>query len=203
MIRRGMTVLVALAVAYVAVPAEVTEAQTDAFVGTWVLDVDESDDPSEEMRQGREEGAEFVERQGRRGRRGGMRSGRDRAAAAPSEEQLRAGRALMQLAHRTGAVLQLLQSDSTFTVMYPNGETALFFTDKREVEEVIGVGVEVRVKAEGKRDEVKVEYRATGNAKLTRKYKLKDDGRILEVETQLLNSRMDQNFKFKQLYRRG
>jgi hypothetical protein len=203
MIRKGMAVLVALAVAYVAVPAEVTEAQTDTFVGTWVLDVDESNDPREEMRQGREEGAEFVERKGRRGRMGGMRSGRDRGGAAPSEEQLTAGRALVQLAQRTGAVLQLLRSDSTFTVMYPGGETALFFTDKREVADVIGVGVEVKVKAEGKRDEVKVEYRGTGNAKLTRKYKLKDDGRTLEVETQLQNSRMNQSFKFKQVYRRG
>ena len=107
----------------------------------------------------------------------------------------------MNIAMWRAPELQISATDVGFIITLPEGDSELLQTDK---EERISTqdGVEIKTKSEAKKDEIKVEYKATGNAKVERKFKLKDDGRTLEVETSVDNSRMRMNFKFKQVYRR-
>jgi hypothetical protein len=218
MIRRtfsltGLVLLAALATpaAPVSGPLQSSlQAQDNpTFAGSWTLDPEESENPRDVMQQSRRgTGSNFAERGNRRhgsegGRGGGGgRGGRGGGGAAPSAEQQQINRVMMEIGMWQAPSLEIEMTDEGYEVTLPDGSVQTILTDKEERTTARG-GFEIKTKAEGKDGEFKISYKGPGNAKVERKFKLKDDGATLEVVTSIDNSRMQMNFKFEQVYRRS
>ena len=196
----------ALAITIAGVSPSPVDAQKPALAGNWTPNQDESDDMEEVM--SRQRNTASGVQASRRGQRGGSRvggldgGGQGRGAGGappPSEEQQRQGRAMMQVFQQPTSGLEILQSDSTVTLVF-GSQSQIFFTDGRKLTRVLGDGVETEVKAEWKGDKLKIETKTKGNAKVTQEFKLDDKTGRLVLETKLENSRMNQNFKAKLVF---
>lgn len=98
--------------------------------------------------------------------------------------------------------LEISETELGFVITLPDGSVQVIQTDKTE-RIIDRDGIEIKTKAQAKENEFKIEYKAPGNAKVERKFQLKDEGDTLEVQTSITNTRMGINFRYKQVYHRG
>ncbi len=142
--------------------------------GTWLLNPQLSEDPREELRQDRDARDRLP--------------GGNRARVEPWEGSPLLG----------SRVFRIEQTDSTVTVVTPEGSPVVFYVDGRPVEgKIEGLG-EVRTLARWKGEKLEVERRFSGDAKITTTYQLTDEGQQIEVKTKL--SGFVRSFDFRQVY---
>jgi hypothetical protein len=212
MIRRTLSLTPLVLIAALVAPMTATQLPVGAslsaqdaatFAGSWILNPDKSDNPREVMQRSRQgTGSNFAERgrrplDGNRAPRVGGNGG-----GAPTAQQRAANRVMMEIGMWRAPAFEISETDKGFRITLPDGMVLTLQTDKEERTSAQG-GIEIKTKAEAKKDEIKVQYKGPGNAKVERKFKLKDDGATLLVETSITNSRMEINFKFKQSYLRS
>ncbi len=142
--------------------------------GTWLLNSALSDDPREEQPDDRPRERALP--------------GGNRARVEPWEGSTLFG----------SRVFRIEQSDSTVTLVTPEGSPIVLYPDGRTVRDKIeGLG-EVRTMASWKGDRLEVERHISGGAKITTTYQFTDEDQRLEVETEL--SGFVRSFDFRLVY---
>lgn len=154
--------------------------------GSWVLNYDESDDPRQVMREAMERSG--MRRGGGQGRRGRMRGNRE-------QRQGRMG-ALMEAT----VAFEIVQDDSSVTFATSGREKLVLYSDGRKVKHSVeGFGT-VETKARWKGDKLVVERQMPQGGKVTRTYRISEDGQRLYVMVKLEGGRMPRPIEYRQVY---
>jgi hypothetical protein len=170
-------------------------AQQVNFTGSWVLNEKESDNP-----RGRFQGA-GGQQSGMQpsGRRPGGRPSGGRGAM-PSEEEMERMRVIMQSVVQAPQALRIVQDDSTFMVVDPEGTLRVYHLDGRTQSYPLqGVG-NVDSKAKWDHDKVVVELRMEGNIKVTKTYELDREHNQLRERVRMEGSQLPRTIDFRRVY---
>lgn len=166
-------------------------AQDVDIVGTWVLNLEKSDDPREVMSRGRDRPAAPQPGGGGR-RRGGTQAPPPRPDAGDRLLQQRLMRPVMELS--------ITRTDSTYIFASSGMKFMEHFLDGRKIEATITADLEIEIKAEWKNNALEIETKVSGGGRLKEKYEIDEDTGELRVEFDLNNSRLKQRFRLKQVY---
>ncbi len=165
-------------------------AQDTRLTGKWVLNEDESEDPRTKFQQavsaaGRSDGS-----RGGRGRGRGMRGGGKR-------EQMQQ---TMQMLMEASLRLNIVQDDSTVTIVGAEGTRLVLYPDGRKIEYPIeGVGT-VETKAGWKGDKLVVERKMEGGRKVTRTYELASEGQQMYVNVRFEGGQLQGPVDIRRVY---
>ena len=181
--------------------AAVTEA--DSIMDSWVLNLEESDDPREAMQNDQEQGGRAAG--GRRGdRSGGASSGRRPRSGSTtgrqgdvSPEQRRRIQLSIRNAMRSSFRLEISRTDSTVTLQTPQGNRILY-TDNREVTVPIGPDLDSTVKCKWDKDKLVIESETDAGVKTKYTYERDDDQ--LKVQVSIDVRRPRQVIRFELVY---
>ena len=147
----------------------------DSITGSWVLNVEESDDPRGAMRNDQEQGDRAVE-----GRRGGRsRGGRSGRMTESPEERERIQLAIRN-AMRSPFRLEISRTDSTVTIQTPQ-RNRILYTDNREVTVPIGSDLDSTVKCKWDKDKLVIESQTDAGVKTKYTYERDDDQLKVQV----------------------
>ena len=178
-------------------------AQIPNLAGTWTFNEEESDDPREQMGQGR--GGARGRAGGRepgsggagRGGRGGAGPGRRPGGGDPQQM-----REMMQSVMRAAERMVLVQDDSSVTLTYSGGPSTVLITNgKKWKHELANLG-EVEFKAEWKNEELRVERRFERGAKVRERYRRSEETDQLFVITQFEPGFGNRSLEFRRVYDR-
>ena len=171
--------------------------------GSWILNVEQSDNPEQMMREGgmgggamggRRPGGGGARPSGGRTGRGGMRGG------APSQADQQRMQQTMRMATQPPRRIVIEQHDSTVTIRPARGRTELLLTNWRKVSQEIENGGQVDIRARWRGRELHIEREVHLGGKVTQQYSLSSDGERLLVETQLEMGRGGQPRVFHYVY---
>ena len=180
--------------------AAVTEA--DSIMGSWVLNLEESDDPREAMRP---IGNDVLPERGRMTRSsGGSSSGRRPRSRSTTGRQVNVSpeqRQRIQLSIRNAMSspfrLEISRTDSTVTIQTPQGNRILF-TDNREVTVPIGPDLDSTVKCKWDKNKLVIESETDAGVKT--KYTYERDDNQLKVQVRIDVRRPRQAIRFELVY---
>ena len=175
----------------------------DSIMGSWVLNLEESDDPREAMQNDQEQGGRAAG--GRRGgRSGGASSGRRPRSGSTTGRQADMSpkqRQRIQLsirnAMRSSFRLEISRTDSTVTLQTPQGNRILY-TDNREVTVPIGPDLDSTVKCKWDKDKLVIESETDAGVKT--KYTYEWDDNQLKVQVRIDVRRPRQAIRFELVY---
>jgi hypothetical protein len=169
--------------------------ENQGFAGSWIRDADLSDDPPPDTvrpsapTRGMHPTREDFET--------AMRDHREL-----SREQIATGEALTEIMRWHPAALQVEGTCDTITIMFGDGESEVLYTDQAARTSVVG-GIEIKTRARGNEERIKVEYTGPGNAMAVRIFKLGADGATLEILSLFNDSWINAHVRYKQVYRRA
>lgn len=147
------------------------------ITGTWIVNLEESDKPGDQMQRQRPAGAP----PGRAGGGGGER-----------RERMQIGLAVLL---QNSVAFKIEEGDSTLTLTGAEGLTRTFYPDGQERERRIeGLGI-VQIKARWKGDKFVVERSLEGGAKITETFELAEGGRQLYIKLKVSGGRRTINFR--------
>lgn len=175
----------------------------DSIMGSWVLNLEESDDPREVMQNAQEQGGRAAGgRSG--GRSGGARSGRrpsSRSTTGRQGDMSPEQRQRIQLSIRNAMSspfrLEISRTDSTVTIQTPQGNRILY-TDNREVTVPIGPDLDSTVKCKWDKDKLVIESETDAGVKT--KYTYERDDNQLKVQVRIDVRRLRQVIRFELVY---
>jgi hypothetical protein len=164
--------------------------------GSWILNMEVSDNPAEMMEQGGMAGGRMggARPSGGRGGRGGMGGG------APSEADQQRMMQTRRMATEPPRRLVIEQVDSTVTLRNGAGRTLLLHTNWKTVEQEIEDGGQLEIRARWRGRELQVEREVHLGGKVTQKYSVSSSGDRLLVETSLEMGRAPQPRVFHYVY---
>jgi hypothetical protein len=178
------------------------------LTGTWILNAEESDDPSEQMDQ-MGQGAAGTSggamnnmtspgggKGGGRGGRGG-RGGGGSGGGGIDPERMRETMSMVREAVRR---IDLQQGDSTVTIIYDLGRASLLYTDGRKLEQELRGGAKMEIRAGWKGEYFIVERKIDGGGKIKEEYMIPTGTGQLFVITRLEIDRMPQPIEFRRVY---
>ncbi len=170
--------------------------EADSIMGSWVLNLEESDDPAEAMQNAQERGERLTIGTSV----GGLApttAGRQSTTGNLSPEQ----RQRIQLSIRNAMSrpfrLEISRTDSTVTIQTPQGNQILY-TDNRKVTIPIGSDLDSTVKC--KWDKSKLVIESETDAGVKTKYTYERDDNQLKVEVRITVLRPRQSIRFKLVY---
>ena len=177
--------------------------EADSIMGSWVLNLEESDDPREAMRSDQEQGGRAAG--GRRGgRSGGSSSGRRPRSRSTTGRQVNVSpeqRQRIQLSIRNAmgspSRLEISRTDSTVTIQTPQGNRILF-TDNREVTVPIGPDLDSTVKCKWDKNKLVIESQTDAGVKTKYTYERNDNQ--LKVQVRIDVRRPRQVIRFELVY---
>lgn len=175
----------------------------DSIMGSWVLNLEESDDPREVMQNAQEQGGRAAGgRSG--GHSGGARSGRrpsSRSTTGRQGDMSPEQRQRIQLSIRNAMSspfrLEISRTDSTVTIQTPQGNRILY-TDNREVTVPIGPDLDSTVKCKWDKDKLVIESETDAGVKT--KYTYERDDNQLKVQVRIDVRRLRQVIRFELVY---
>ena len=152
--------------------------------GTWVLNMELSDNPEQIAQQGGRRGGGMAGGRGGRsmgggGRRGGMRGG------APSQADQQRMMQTTRMATQPPRRMIVEQNDSTVTIQRGNGQAHVLKTNWEKVRQEMENGGHLDIRARWQGRELQVERDVHLGGKVTRVYSLSSDGERLIMETRL------------------
>jgi hypothetical protein len=167
-------------------------AQQVNFTGSWVLNEKESDNPRGQF-------------QDAGGRQPGMRSSFGRRSsggrgAMPSEEEMERMRVIMRSVLQAPATLRIVQDDSTFMVVDPEGTLHVHHLDRRTQSYPLQGVSNVESRAKRDHDKLVVELRMEGNIKVTKTYELDPEHKQLRVRVQMEGGQLPRTMDFRRVY---
>jgi hypothetical protein len=173
--------------------------------GTWILNPEESDDPSGQMDQmGGGAGGGGMRGGGGGGMRpsggmgGGMRGGRGGMGGGMDPEKMRQ---TTEMVRQAAQCIGLQQGDSTVTLMFDQQRSLVLHIDGRELEQELPAGTKMEIRAGWKGRYFVVEREIDGGGKITEEYTISSGTGQLYVITRLeLNDRMPQPLEFRRVY---
>ena len=177
------------------------------LTGTWILNAEESDDPSEQMDQMGQGGAgtrggamgdQTSPGGGKGGGRGGGR-GRGGGSGGVGIDPARL-RETMDMVREAVRRIDVQQRDSTVTIIYDQGSANLLYTDGRKLEQELRGGAKMEIRAGWKGKYFIVEREIDGGGKITEEYMILTDTDQLYVITRLEIDRMPQPLEFRRVY---
>jgi len=183
--------------------AVATVEGADSIMGSWVLNLEESDDPREAMQNDQEQGGRAAG--GRRGGRSGgassdrrPRSGSTTGRQADmSPKQRQRIQLSIRNAMRSSFRLEISRTDSTVTLQTPQGNRILY-TDNREVTVPIGPDLDSTVKCKWDKDKLVIESETDAGVKTKYTYERDDDQ--LKVQVSIDVRRPRQVIRFELVY---
>lgn len=180
------------------------------IAGKWVLNEEQSDDPATAFRD---------RGQGRRGERGGMREGGDRppggrlSGGRPSGGRQPEGRGGTpgngdrdQMRERMGklmgasAALNIVQDDSTVTIVGIEGSRIVLYPDGRKVEYPVEGAGNVEARAHWVDGSLVVERTTEGGPRATQTYELASEGRQMHIKVRLEGGQLPAPMEFRRVY---
>ncbi len=175
----------------------------DSIMGSWVLNLEASDDPREAMRNEQEQGGRAAG--GRRGgSSGGASSGRRPRSRSTTGGQVNVSpeqRQRIQLsirnAMRSPFRLEISRTDSTVTIQTPQ-RNRILFSDNREVTVPIGPDLDSTVKCKWDEDKLVIESQIDAGVKT--KYTYERDDNQLKVQVRIDVRRPRQVIRFELVY---
>lgn len=175
----------------------------DSIMGSWVLNLEESDNPREVMQNAQEQGGRAAGgRSG--GHSGGARSGRrpsSRSTTGRQGDMSPEQRQRIQLSIRNAMSspfrLEISRTDSTVTIQTPQGNRILY-TDNREVTVPIGPDLDSTVKCKWDKDKLVIESETDAGVKT--KYTYERDDNQLKVQVRIDVRRLRQVIRFELVY---
>lgn len=177
-------------------PSHALAAQEADIVGTWVLDVERSDNPRDVMQRARSRSNDGGGERRRRRQEGGAPTPPrgPRMQASPAE------RALQQRVMRPVRALMITRTDSTLVLRSRDQAIGEFFLDGRRIKSGEGTDLEFEVKSEWKGNKLEIETKSPGGVSLKQKYELDREKGELKVELDYNNTRQDLRLRVKQFY---
>ena len=177
--------------------------EADSIMGSWVINLEESDDPREVMQNLQEQGGRAAGgRSG--GRSGGARSGRRPSGRSTtgrqgdvSPEQRRRIQLSIRNAMRSSFRIEISRTDSTVTLRTPQGNWILY-TDNREVTVPVGPDLDSTVKCKWDKDKLVIESETDAGVKTKYTYERDDDQ--LKVQVSIDVRRPRQRIRFELVY---
>ena len=177
----------------------------DSIIGSWVLNLEKSDDPREEMQESQQRdrgggmrggGGGGRQRGGASGRRpsGARTSGRDVNMSPQRRQRIQAS---MRDAMRVALRIQISRTDSTVTLQTPQG-TRVLFTDNREVTIPVAADLDSKVKCKWDKDKLVIESETDAGVKT--KYTYEPDGDQLKVDVRIQVRRPRQRVSYELVY---
>ncbi len=164
--------------------------------GSWVLNVERSDDPQQMMQERLPFMADGGRRRpmGDRDGRGGVRGG---ASSRIDPQQMQQ---TMRIATNAPRRIVVSQQDSTITIRDAGGRTLMMRTDWDKVRQEIPNGGQIDIRARWSGCELQIEREVHLGGKILQKYSLSSDKSQLHVETQLEMGRTGQPRVFHHVY---
>ncbi len=176
--------------------------EADSITGSWVLNLEESDDPREAMQNDQERRASGERRP--IGNSGGSSSGRRPRSGSTTGRQADMSpeqRQRIQLSIRNAMSrpfrLEISRTDSTVTLLTPQGNRILY-TDNREVTVPIGPDLDSTVKCKWDKNKLVIESETDAGVKI--KYTYERDDNQLKVKVSIDVRRPRQRIRFELVY---
>jgi hypothetical protein len=199
----GFLIFLGLSPAETAVShAALAEFDDDSIAGSWVINWEKSDDPTEEFQKAQEELQE--QQSGGRSRGGGAARGRRPASKSTtgrrvnvSPEQQRQIQATMRQALRAHEQLTISQTDSTVTISTGQGDR-IYYTDNRELSVPIAADLDQTLKSKWDGDKLVVEGETEIGVET--KFEYERDGDQLKVKVRIELLRPRQVVRFDLVY---
>ena len=169
--------------------------EADSIMGSWVLNMEESDDPREAMQNDQERRASGERRPIGNSR--GARTGRRPSGMSTTGEQRQLIQLSIRNAMRSPLRLYISRTDSTVTIQTPQGSRILY-TDNREVTVPIGPDLDSTVKCKWDKDKLVIESETDAGVKTKYTYERDDDQ--LKVQVSIDVRRPRQRIRFELVY---
>jgi hypothetical protein len=168
--------------------------------GSWILNLEQSDNPREMMQQGEMGGGGRPAGDGMRPPTGGMGGRPGGRGGAGGEDERRGMLQTMRIATEPPRRIVIEQGDSTVTIRDENGRalTLRYSWQKVTLETENGGGIDARARWQGK--ELHVEQEVHQGGKILQKYSLSSYGDQLHVETHVDTRRGPQELAFHYVY---
>jgi hypothetical protein len=193
-----------------------SQAQTQAgsdnprITGKWVLNQEQSDDPQAAF-QGPMPGGRGDMREGRDRPPGGPPSGGQQPGGRPPGGQRPGGarpgggdpeqmRQTMQKLMQASAALNIVQDDSTVTIVGIEGSRVVLYPDGRKLDYLVEGAGNVETRANWIDGRLVVERRLEGGARATQTYELASEGRQMHIRVRLEGSQLPAPVEFRQVY---
>lgn len=180
-------------------------AQDRGLAGKWTLNEEESDDPRAAFEKSMRGAREGMSEDGSRppgGRPSGGRGGRPGGGGRGGQpgggrDQGRQG---MQRLMEASAALNIVQDDSTVTIVGAEGSRLILYPDGRRIEYPIEDAGNVETRAYWDDGRLVVERKAKGGPTATSTYELTSGGRQLHIRTRLVGGAMTEPVEFRRVY---
>jgi hypothetical protein len=192
--RRSVGTCLASLLAAQLVVADASGQEVRRFDAAWILDVESSD----AVPSGRD--LVGVPKLVRLDAAGMRRLAREQPRPL-TESQMAERDALLEAVTWRPNALRIEQSTDSIVLTVVDGSREILIPDEVEQPSIRG-GVEIGLKTKASDEEIRVEYRGP-TSRVERRFKLKDNGETLEVFSTFRSSRLNADYRVKQVYRRN